>query len=261
MNKLVKRGFGIWVIFIKNKIASAIMMLSGGVMMFIGALQGKGNDTKTLPLVITLVGIGLSFWALYRIGYLKSNYDMLKKSDREEIALGKKMLIYQISEALLYFAVAGLGIFLLINTHFTDVCLNIMSGFFTTLNGVLNVISTVKNRDNKNFRWKLIIVLMVCELILGPFFLIRCTSIEVSWYIVMGALTSVAGLVEVINALTRENIRNTIDDGKEIVRTFKGEKTDDEIEEGEEVEMIEKTEHRRVEKQKTEILIDSKQDK
>ena len=52
MNKLVKRGFNVWLIFIKNRIASSIMMLMSGVMMFIGALQGKGNDTMTLPLAI-----------------------------------------------------------------------------------------------------------------------------------------------------------------------------------------------------------------
>lgn len=224
MNKLVKRGFNVWLIFIKNRIASSIMMLMGGVMMFIGALQGKGNDTMTLPLAITLVGAGLAFWALYRLGYLKSNLDNLKDNEREEKVVGKKLFWLQIAESLLYCAVAGLGIFLLINRDFTNIVLNLMSGFFTTLNGVLNIISTIKKRDNKDFRWKFMIVLMVCELILGPYFLICCTSIDINGYIVMGALTSIAGVIEVINALTRENIRGTIEDGKEIVHTIKGEK-------------------------------------
>ena len=112
----------------------------------------------------------------------------------------------------------------MINRDFTNIVLNLMAGFFTTLNGVLNIISTIKKRDNKDFRWKFMIVLMVCELILGPYFLICCTSIDINGYIVMGALTSIAGAIEVINALTRENIRGTIEDGKEIVHTIKGEK-------------------------------------
>ena len=232
MNKLVKRGFNVWLIFIKNKIASSIMMLMGGAMMLIGALQGKGNDTITLPLVITLVGAGLAFWALFRLGYLKCNLDNLKNDEREEKVAGKKLFWLQIAESLLYCAVSGLGIFLLINTGFTNIVLNLMAGFFTTLNGVLNIISTIKNRDNKDFRWKLMIVVMACELILGPYFLISCTSISINGYIIMGALTSVAGVIEVINAITRENIRGTINDGKEIVRTIKGvEKTDEEEEE------------------------------
>lgn len=223
MNKLVKRGFNVWLIFIKNKIASSIMMLMGGSMMLIGALNGKGNDTKTLPLVITLIGAGLAFWALYRLGYLKSNLDNLKDSEREEKAIGKKLFWFQIAESALYCAVAGIGIFLLVNSEFANVVLNLMAGFFTTLNGVLNLISTIKNRDNKDFRWKFMIVVMACELILGPYFLISCNSISINGYIIMGALTSVAGVIEVINALTRENIRGTINDGKEIVRTIKGE--------------------------------------
>ena len=243
MNKYVKRGFNVWLIFIKNKIASSIMMLMGGVMMFMGALQGKGNDTKTLPLVITLIGAGLAFWALFRLGYLKSNLDNLSSSEREEKVVGKKLFWLQIAESALYCAVAGLGIFLLINTDFTNVCLNLMSGFFTTLNGVLNLISTIKNRDKKDFRWKFMICVMICELILGPYFLICCNSIDINGYIIMGALTSVAGVIEVINALTRENVHNTINDGKEIVHTIKGDKKveEAEIDEPEEATKIDKT--------------------
>ena len=227
MNKLVKSGFNIWLIFIKNKIASAIMMLSGGVMMFIGALQGKGNDTITLPLVITGIGAGLAFWALFKLGYVKCNLDNLKENEREAKAEGNKIFWLQLAEALLYCAVSALGIFLLVRSDFTNVALNLMSGFFTTLNGVLNIISTIKNRDNKDFRWKMMIVVMACELILGPYFLICCTSIDINGYIIMGALTSVAGAIEVINALTRENIRGAIEDGREIVHTVKNIKKTD----------------------------------
>lgn len=222
MNKLVKRGFNVWKIFLKNRVASSIMMLSGGVMMLIGALQGRGNDTISLPLVITLIGATLAFWSLYRLGYLKANYDNISSDNRGGKELGKKIVLLQIAESLLYVAVSGLGIFLLINTGFTNKVLNLMAGFFTTLNGVLGVISAVKNRDNKDFRWKLMIVVTICELGLGPYFIFGSDHISINGYIIMGALTSIAGVIEVITALTRENIRGTINDGKEIVRVIKG---------------------------------------
>ena len=80
MNQLVIRGFNAYKIFLKNKLASSIMMLVSGVMMLIAAINGRGNDTKTLPSLITVVGVILAFWSFYRIGYLKANYD--KQADR-----------------------------------------------------------------------------------------------------------------------------------------------------------------------------------
>lgn len=224
MNKLVKRGLSAYKIFLKNKIASSFMMLFAGVMMFIAALNGKGNDTKSLPILITSVGVVLTLWAIYRFGYIKSNYDNLGGNNREEIVAGRKILFSQLIEALVYAIIAGLGVFLLSNEGFTNKVLNLMAGGFTTLNGVLGAISEYKNRENKDFRWKFMLVLMVFELIMGPYFIIVSDSIDIPGYIIMGVLTMVAGLIEVISALTRDNIRGTIDDGKEIVRIMKDEK-------------------------------------
>lgn len=224
MNKLVKRGLSAYKIFLKNKIASSFMMLFAGVMMFIAALNGHGNDTKSLPILITSVGIVLTLWAIYRFGYIKSNYDNLGGNNREEIVAGRKILFSQIIEVLVYAIIAGLGVFLLSNEGFTNKVLNLMAGGFTTLNGVLGAISEYKNRENKDFRWKFMLVLMVFELIMGPYFIIVSDSIDIPGYIIMGVLTMVAGLIEVISALTRDNIRGTIDDGKEIVRIMKDEK-------------------------------------
>ncbi len=221
MNKLVKRGFSAYKIFLKNKIASSIMMLMAGVMMFIAALNGKGNDTKSLPMLITSIGAILTFWGVYRIGYVKAVFDKMDKTNREEKTAGQKVLISQIGETLLYILVLGLGIFLLTNENFTNKVLNLMAGGFTTLNGVLGAISAYKNRDNKDFRWKFMIVLTVIELILGPYFIFASDSIDINGYIIMGVLTTVAGTIEVISALTKDNLKGTIKDGKDIVRIIK----------------------------------------
>lgn len=221
MNKLVKRGFSAYKIFLKNKVASSVMMLMSGVMMLIGGLQGKGNDLKSLPLLITSLGVILSVWAIYRFGYLKSKYDAIVEGDEETKKIGRKVLLMQGAETLLYAAVAGLGVFLLSNENFTNIALNIMSGFFTTLNGVFGVINTIKGRENKDFRWKFILVLTIIELAMGAYFLIGCRNIEIAGYILMGSLTTVAGIIEVINAFTRENIRNTENDVKDIVHIMK----------------------------------------
>ena len=60
MNELVKRGFSAYKIFLKNKLVASIMMLFSGVMMFIAALQGKGNDVYSLPILITTLGTTLA---------------------------------------------------------------------------------------------------------------------------------------------------------------------------------------------------------
>ena len=225
MNKLVKRGFSAYKIFLKNRIASSFMMLFAGIMMFIAALNGKGNDVKSLPILITSIGVILSLWAVYRFGYMKANYDRFDKDNREERSAGKRVLFSQIGETLLYMLVAGLGVFLLSNEGFTNKILNLMAGGFTTLNGVLGAINAYKNRDNKDFRWKFMLVLMVLELIIGPYFIIVSDSIDIPGYIIMGVITAVAGLIEVISALTRDNLRSTVKDGKDIVRIIKdGEK-------------------------------------
>ena len=111
--------------------------------------------------------------------------------------------------------------FLLSNEGFTNKALNLMTGGFTTLNGVLGVINAVKNRNEIDFRYKLLMVLTVIELIIGPFFIFASDSIDTIWYVVMGAVTTVAGVIEVISAMNHDNIESTIDDGKKIVQIIK----------------------------------------
>ncbi|MBP5674848.1 DUF308 domain-containing protein, partial [Candidatus Saccharibacteria bacterium] len=102
--------------------------------------------------------------------------------------------------------------------------LNLMAGGFTTLNGVLGVISAYKNRNDKDFRWKFMLVLTIIELIIGPYFIIVSDSIDIAGYIIMGVLTMVAGLIEVISTFTKTNLKSTLDDGKEIIRIMKDDK-------------------------------------
>ena len=218
MNKLVKRGISVYKIFLKNKIAMSLMMLFSGIMMFIAAINGHGNDTKTMPLMITFAGARFAFWSLYRLGCIKSDYE--KITDRQEKVLQKRAIYLQIGEAAVYVIIAIVGIFLLINESFTDKVLNLMAGGFTTLNGVLGAIKVFKGRELKNFRWKFTLVLTIIELILGPIFIFAPT-IDINGYIVMGALTSIAGTIEVISAFTMDNIKNTIQDGKDIARIVK----------------------------------------
>lgn len=224
MDKIVKRGLDAYIIFLKNRIAGAGMMLMSGVMMFIAALNGHGNDTKSLPALITSLGGILTFWGACKLGYIKSNLDKISKTDREKRSNEKKIFYLQIAETLVYLLIVGLGVLLLTNEFLTNKVLNLMAGGFTTLNGVLNAISTFKNRENRDFHWKLMAVMMVLELVIGPYFIFGSDSISINGYIVMGVLTTVAGTIEVISALTRENLKRTLNDGKEIVRIIKDDK-------------------------------------
>lgn len=225
MNKLLKRVGNAWLIFIKNKIAGAVMMLISGVMMFIAAMNGNGNDTKTLPLLILIAGLIFSLWGFYRIGYLKSDYDKIE--DREEKQLERKMLIFQILESGIYLIVTTLGVFLLMNESFTDKILNLMAGGFTILNGVFGIIYVVKHRENKTFGWKFRIALTIVEFIMGLFFIIKSDSIAVESYAILGSITTIAGIIEVFHAITRENIENAVKDSRNIVRALKDEREDE----------------------------------
>ena len=193
--------------------ASSLMMLLTGIMMFFAALNGRGNDTKTLPIIITIIGVVLTAYMFYKIGYLKSDLDKTNQN--------KGALFAQIAETLLYVIVVGLGIFLLVNENFTDQVLNLLAGGFTTLNGTLNAVKTLKNRTNKDFYWKLMLVLMILELAIGPYFILNSSSISINWYTIMGALTIVAGTIEVISAMTRDNLKSTMHDGRKIVQIIK----------------------------------------
>ncbi|MBQ3352411.1 DUF308 domain-containing protein [Candidatus Saccharibacteria bacterium] len=221
MNRLVKRGLSAYKIFLKNKFMASFMMFIFGIMMFIAALNGKGNDTWTLPIIITILGAILSLWAAYRLGYIKSSYNEAKKQPREERTIRKKELVLQFCETAVYIIITGLGVFLLTNQSFTDKILNLMAGFFTTLNGVLGAINTYKARKNIDFHWKFVVVLTLFELILGPYFIIASDSIDINSYIVMGMLTMVAGVAEIISASTKENLKETLDDGKKMANIIR----------------------------------------
>ena len=231
MNKLVKRGFSAYRVFLKDKLAMSLMMFIPGVMMFIGALNGKGNDTVGMPLGITAAGAVFTFWAFYRIGYIKSSLD--KAITKEEKSEQKKAMIFQIVEGLIYLAVMVGGILLLINQGFVNKVLNLMAGGFTTLNGVMGIIDTLKRRENKNLRWYFKLVLTLVELVVGPYYIIISDSVSGGWFMVMAILTMVAGALEVISALTPESLRSTIQDSKDIVRILKDEKDEDDEEEDE----------------------------
>jgi uncharacterized membrane protein HdeD (DUF308 family) len=219
MNKLLQRGVNAWLIFIKNKLAGAFMMFISGLMMAIAGFNGNGNDTKMLPSVIALVGFVLSLWAFYRIGYIKSNFDKLE--DREEKVIERKVLIFQIVEAVIYLLVTALGVFFFVNENFTNKVLDLMCGGFTILNGVFGCIYIYKNRERKNFGWKFRIGLTVLEFGMGIYFIIASNSINATGYAIMGSMTTIAGIIEVTHAITRQNIEDAVKDSKDIVKALK----------------------------------------
>ena len=219
MNKLVKRGLKAYNIFLKNKLAASLMMFIPGLMMTFAAIQGNGNDTKTLPLMILLAGAVFSFWGFFRLGYSKCVIDRpVKEDDRGG---WRRDFFLLMLETILYLIIAALGVYLLMNESLTNRILNLMAGGFTTFNGVMGAIRAFKGRDNKDFRWKFMLVLTLFELGWGIFFLINSNSINIGSYLVMGIITSVAGLIEVISCLNAKTLKDTLHDGKEIVKTMK----------------------------------------
>lgn len=220
MNKLVKRGLKAYNIFLKNKIAASLMMFIPGVMMTIAALNGNGNDLKSLPLMILIAGEVFSFWSLWRLGYIKANLD--KMEDGNERKAGWKLFFLQCGEAAIYLLIASLGVYLLIDEDLTNRILNLMAGFFTTLNGVLGAVKVVKGCDNKNFAWKFKLFLTLFELGFGIYFLIAHADINIKSYFVMGLITSIAGAIEVASCFNAKTLKDTLEDGREIVDTMKG---------------------------------------
>ena len=236
MNRIVKRGFSAYKIVLGNKLATSVMMLMGGVMMAIGAFNGRGNDTKTMPFAIFTAGAVFSFWAFYKIGYMKAS---LEKARREERSEGRKGMFMQIAETALYLAIAGVGLFLLLNEGFMNTVLNLMTGGFSILNGVFGTIFVIKNREHHGtFWWRFRLGLTILEFVLGFYFIFASSSINTVGFAIMGILTTVAGVIEVFSALTREEFEKTIKDGKEIVKALKEDKPkkDDEKEEPEKIE-------------------------
>ncbi len=227
MNKLLQKGVNAWLIFIKDRLAGAVMMLVSGVMMLIAALNGKGNDTKTLPSVIALFGIVFALWGFYRIGYIKSKCDHLV--EREARILERKVLFRQIVESLVYIIITAVGVFLFINESFTDKILNLMAGGFTIFNGVMGTINLYKNRSEKDlFKWKFRFVLTIIEYAMGAYFIAASDSINVSMYAVMGTITTVAGTIEVITAIKTGGVKDAVRDSKGIVEALTAETTAEE---------------------------------
>lgn len=221
MNKLLKRGMSAWLIFIKNKVAGAVMMFVSGVMMAISGFNGKGNDTKTLPSVIALFGVAFAFWAFFRLGHIKSDLD--REENREKKAVKRRAFYLQIFEAVIYLIITFIGVYLFVNEGFTDKVLNLMAGGFTILNGVFGAIYVYKNRERKNFGWKFRIGLTAVEFAMGLYFIFASDSIDAPGYLILGSITTVAGLIEIAHSITRENIENTVKDSKDIVKAFKDE--------------------------------------
>ena len=203
-----------------------MMMLVSGVMMAVGALNGRGNDTKTIPILVTSAGVMFSIWAFYRIGYIKANYDKLEDKTQRDIE--RRVLILQAIEALAYIVVTVAGIYLLLNENLMNLILNLVVGIFTTFNGIMGVISLCKRLNNRNYRWIIRLILTVFELIAGAYFIAMANSIDISGLLVMGILTAIAGIIEVVSVYSKEYLKETVKDGKSAVSTLKTGKADKE---------------------------------
>lgn len=219
VNTLLKRGLSAYIIFVKNKLAVSLMMLVSGAIMAIAALNGHGNDTKTLPIIITAAGVIFSLWSFYKIGYIKANYD--KAEDKAQKSVEWRLIALQIIESLAYIIVTVAGVYLLLNESLVDTILNLMVGIFTTFNGIMGVVSLIKRLNNRDWRWVIRLILTIFELVVGPYFIISSSTIDVTGLAVMGILTAIAGLIEVVAAFSAQALKDTFKDGKDIVRTLK----------------------------------------
>ena len=203
----------------------SIIMLASGIMMLIAALQGRGNDTKTLPNIMIALGLLLAIWSTYRTIKQKNRLDYLRTRAPDIYKRELKIFWLQIPETILYLIVMGVGIFLLLHEHFTDKALNLMAGGFTILNSIFGVIKIYKTFSTKDFQWKLTCVLTIFELVLGLIFIIKADSISINEYILMGILTTTAGVIEVISSATKENLQATVSDGKKALKIIKESKS------------------------------------
>ena len=204
------------------------MMFISGLMMSLAGLNGSGNDTKTLPAMIALAGAVFGYWSFYRLGYVKSNLDKLEK--REEKAATRRVFILQIIETVIYLVITSIGVYLYVNEGFTNTILDLMAGGFTILNGVFGVIWIMKNKEEKNFSWKFRIGLTVLEFAMGLYFIFASNTIGSTGYLILGSITTVAGVIEVVHALKQHALRDAVEDSKKMVQAFKDEPNDLELE-------------------------------
>ena len=178
------------------------------------------------PLVRLYSGLGagaiFASWSFYRIGYIKARTETMKRNERD-VELGN--LILQIYETIVYLIVCLIGVFLLLNENFTNQALNLMTGGFTIFNGIVGVIGAIKNCEKyTTFGWKFMLGLTIIELGLGAYFIFMSNTINNVGLGVMGVITTIAGLIEVISSLRKDVLQKTVQDGKDIVKILKEEK-------------------------------------
>lgn len=223
MSELLKRGFSIYKIVIQNKLVAAVMMFVSGIMMSIAGFTGNGNDTKTMPSALIIVGAALTLWGAYRVGFLRANF--LAARGAEEKTAKKHAMIAMVLESSVYLLLVLLGVFLLTHEQLMNTVLNIMTGAFTILNGVFGVIYLFKNHARIDGIWKFKVILTLLEFILGVYFIVSSETITLTALILLGILTAVAGVLEIIITASKESIKNTVKDGQSIINTLKsGEK-------------------------------------
>ena len=146
----------------------------------------------------------------------------MKRNERD-VELGN--LILQIYETIVYLIVCLIGVFLLLNENFTNQALNLMTGGFTIFNGIVGVIGAIKNCEKyTTFGWKFMLGLTIIELGLGAYFIFMSNTINNVCLGVMGVITTIAGLIEVISSLRKDVLQKTVQDGKDIVKILKEEK-------------------------------------
>ena len=219
MSELLKRGFSIYKIVIQNKLVASVMMFVSGIMMSIAGFSGNGNDTKTMPIALTVAGSALTLWGAYRVGFLRAK--LLISRGAEEKTAQKRALIAMIFESVLYSLLIVAGVFLLTNEQFTNLVLNLMTGIFTILNGIFGVLYLIKNYQKLDAIWKFKVVLTLLEFILGIYFIASSNSIPPTSFIILGLITTVAGVVEIIITASKESIKSTLKDGQVIIDTLK----------------------------------------
>ena len=88
---------------------------------------------------------------------------------------------------------------------------------------LIHCIYIYKNRERKNFGWKFRIGLTVLEFGMGIYFIIASNSINATGSAIMGSMTTIAGIIEVAHAITRQNIEDAVKDSKDIVKALKSE--------------------------------------
>ena len=226
MSKLLKRGLSAYKIFLNNKLVMSILMFITGLTMAIAGFSGHGNDTKTLPIAIALIGAILSLWSFYRLGYEKHNVDDF---DRASVATddsltqkksARRLLITQLLESLLYVVVTAIGVALFLNEHFTNQLLNLVTGGFTIFNAILGSINLYSTRNNKTTFWKFMLILTIVEFVMGIFFILASSSVNSTGLALMGVITTIAGLIEVISSLSLRSLKDTVTDGRAILETL-----------------------------------------